>query len=80
MTYKFTQFNLEIVNPTIEIQQVNDLLNFNTCNVDILLTTDSAKFGVTLQGFTYVDSWEDADIAYWVINVELPKYEIRKLK
>lgn len=76
MTYKFNQFNVEIVNPTIEIIAVNDLLNSKTCNVDILLTTDSAKFGVSLQGFTYVDSWEDADIENWVVNVELPKYEI----
>lgn len=76
MKYKFPQFNLEIVNPTIEIIAVNDLLNSKTCNVDILLTTDSAKFGVNLQGFTYVDSWEDSDIENWVVNVELPKYEI----
>lgn len=75
-TYNFPQFNVKIVNPIIEIQQVNDALTTKTCTVDILLTTDSAKFGVNLQGFTYVDSWEDADIAYWVLNVELPKYEI----
>ena len=75
-TYKFAQFNVEIVNPTIEIQQVNDSLTSKTCSVDILLTTDSSKFGVNLQGFTYVDSWEDADIENWVLNVELPKYEI----
>jgi hypothetical protein len=75
-TYNFPQFKVEIVNPTIEIQQVNDALTSKTCNVDILLTTDTAKFGVNLQGFTYVDSWEDSDIENWVINVELPKYEI----
>lgn len=76
MTYKFNEFNVEIVNPTIDILVVNDLLPSKTCNVDILLTTESAKFGVNLQGFTYVDSWEDADIENWVLNVELPKYEI----
>lgn len=75
-TYKFAQFNVEIVNPTIEILVVNDLLPSKTCNVDILLTTDSAKFGVNLEGFTYELTWEDADIENWVLNVELPKYEI----
>lgn len=75
-TYRFPQFNVEIVNPTIQIQQVNDALTSKTCSVDILLTTDSAKFGVNLQGFVYVDSWEDADIENWVLNVELSKYEI----
>jgi hypothetical protein len=75
-TYNFPQFNVEIVNPTIEILVVNDSLPSKTCNVDILLTTDSAKFGVNLQGFTYELTWEDVDIENWVINVELPKYEI----
>ena len=75
-TYNFPQFNVEIVNPTIELQQVNDALTSKTCTVDILLTTDSSKFGVNLQGFTYKLTWEDADIENWVLNVELPKYEI----
>jgi len=75
-TYNFPQFKVKIVNPTIEIQQVNDALTSKTCNVDILLTTDSAKFGVNLQGFTYEVTWEDADIENWVLNVELPKYKI----
>lgn len=75
-SYNFPQFKVEIVNPTIEILAVNDLLTPKTCNVEILLTTDSAKFGVNLQGFTYVDSWEDSDIENWVLNVELPKYEL----
>ena len=75
-TYSFPQFNVEIVNPTIAIQQVNDALTLKTCSVDVLLTTDSAKFGVNLQGFTYELTWEDSDIENWVINVELPKYEI----
>ena len=58
-TYRFPQFNVEIVNPTIQIQQVNDALTSKTCSVDILLTTDSAKFGVILQGFAYVYIWKN---------------------
>lgn len=73
--YNFQQFNVEIVNPTIEVQAVNDDIKSKTCAVDILLTTESAKFGVQLNGFTYSETWEDKDIYYWV-QIELKKYEI----
>ena len=75
MTYKFEQFNIEIVNPTIEVQAVNDNIKSKSCAVDLLLTTDSAKFGIQLNGFTYAETWEDEDVYLWVQN-ELKKYEI----
>jgi hypothetical protein len=75
MTYKFEQFKTEITNPSITVVSVNDNLNGNTCGVEILLTTDSAKFGVSLNGFTYTVTWDDADIENWV-SLELVKYEI----
>lgn len=75
MTYKFEQFKVEISNPTVTIVSVNDNLNGKTCDVNILLTTDSAKFGVSLNGFTYSETWEDLDIENWV-SLELVKYEI----
>ncbi len=74
-TYKFEQFNVEIVDPTTEVKLVNDNIIDKQCSVEILLTTDTAKFGVQLDGFTYVDTWEDADIINWV-NLELVKYEV----
>ena len=74
-TYKFEQFNVEITNPTIEVKLVNDNIIDKQCSVEILLTTDTAKFGVILDGFTYVDTWEDVDIVNWV-NLELKKYEV----
>ena len=76
MTYKFEQFNVEIVNPTIEVLSVSDDIKQKTCTISIQLTTNSAKFGVDLNGFTYLETWEDNDIENWVLNVELPKYEI----
>lgn len=76
-TYKFEQFNVEIVNPTVDVTNVNDSINQKACSVDVLLTTDSANFGVTFSGFTYVDTWTDQEIIDWVINVELPKYEVQ---
>jgi len=73
-TYKFTQFNVEITDPLINVEKVNDSIMYHTCSVDVVLTTESAVFGVTFVGFTYVDTWDDADIVAWVENVELPKY------
>ena len=76
MKYKFEQFNVEITNPTVEVVNVADAINQKTCNVDVVLTTDTAEFGVNLQGFTYADTWTDEEIILWVNDVELPKYEI----
>lgn len=75
MTYKFEQFNVEITNPVVEVVNVIDNINTKTCNVDVLLTTDSAEFGVTLNGFTYFETWEDADVVNWV-GIELQKYVV----
>ena len=74
-TYKFEQFNVEITNPTTKIKLVNDNIIDKVCSVEILLTTDTAKFGVQLDGFTYADTWEDADVLNWVTE-ELKKYEV----
>ena len=73
--YKFEQFKVEITNPTTEVKLVNDNIIDKVCSVEILLTTDTAKFGVQLDGFTYADTWEDADVLNWV-NEELKKYEV----
>ncbi len=75
MTYKFEQFNVEIINPTVEVVNVIDNINTKTCNVDVLLTTDTAEFGVTLNGFTYLETWDDADVVNWV-GIELQKYVV----
>jgi len=75
MTYKFEQFKVEITNPTTQVKLVNDNIIDKVCSVEILLTTDTAKFGVQLYGFTYADTWEDADVLNWVTQ-ELKKYEV----
>ena len=74
MKLKFEQFDLEIINPTWEIQSVTDHYN-NTCSVSIVLITDSAKFGVSLDGFTYYEPWTDSDI-FAFIPEALKAYEI----
>lgn len=74
MIYTFSQFAGTISNPTIEVLNVTDNLSTKTCSVDIKLTTTDGEFGVSLSGFTYSDTWEDADIQAWV-NTELVNYE-----
>jgi hypothetical protein len=75
-TYKFEQFNIEIVNPEVVVNLVHDYIQVKECNVDVLLITSSATFGVTFVGYTYTADWNDQDIINWVNNVELPQYEI----
>jgi hypothetical protein len=75
MTYKFPQFNVEIVNPTIEVLVIHDTIAQRTCNVDVLLTTETANFGLTLSGFTYENDWNDDEVIAWTM-VELSKYAI----
>lgn len=74
-TYKFEQFNVEIVNPTIQVITIHDTIAQKTCAVDVLLATPTANFGVTLSGFTYVSDWNDAEVEMWTF-VELQKYEV----
>jgi hypothetical protein len=76
-TYKFPQFNVTITNPVVTVEKINDSINEKTCSADVLLTTNSAIFGVTFSGFTYVESWDDQDVIDWVNNVELPKYKVK---
>lgn len=77
-TYKFEQFNVEIVNPTVIITTVIDDIINKTCTANVLLTTTSANFGVDFSGYTYASDWNDQDIIDWVNNVELPKYQVNK--
>lgn len=75
-TYKFPQFNVEIIDPTITVTRVSDNIIDKICSADVLLTTTSTIFGVTFYGYTYTDDWTDDDIIAWVNNVELPQYEV----
>jgi hypothetical protein len=76
MNYKFPDFKVEIVNPTITVVNVSDKIQDKFCVVSILLVDEvETKFGFTFPNlFTYVDSWEDTDIDAWV-SKELIQYE-----
>lgn len=69
-TYKFEQFNIEIVNPSIAVNlnSIHDKAIDKLLSVDIVLKTDSAQFGVTAENMTYADTWEDSDVEGMVLN------------
>jgi hypothetical protein len=77
MTYKFEQFKTEIVNPIIEVNlnTIQDKAISRLLSVDILLTTDSAKFGVTATDMPYNETWEDSEVQgmvnNWLIQFEV---------
>lgn len=70
MKYKFPQFNVEIVDPTItiDLNTIGDKAVDKLLSVDVLLSTDTAQFGVMAQDMPYVDTWEDSDIPAMVDN------------
>ena len=76
-TYKFPQFNVEIVNPTVNVTTVVDNIIDKTCTANVILATPSTNFGVSFEGYTYASDWNDQDIIDWVNNVELPKYQVQ---
>lgn len=50
-TYRFEQFNIDIVNPTVDANEDSIAIQptLNTISVDVTLTTESATFGVRLE-------------------------------
>jgi hypothetical protein len=76
-TYKFEQFKIEIVNPTITINlnTIQDKAIDKLLSVDILLTTDSATFGVNANDMPYEYSWDDDDIPT-MVNKWIEQFEV----
>lgn len=72
MTIKLENFMSTIDVISVDVTAVNDNLQTNTASVDIII---NGTHGGTLNGFTYVTSWEDGDVRNWV-NLELEKYKI----
>jgi hypothetical protein len=70
MKYKFPQFKVEIENPTItiDLDTIGDKAISKQLSVDILLTTESASFGVRAEDMPYTDTWEDSDVEFMVME------------
>ena len=77
MTYKFPQFQVQIVNPTIAINlnTISDKALDKLLSVDVLLTTDTAEFGVRAEDMPYVETWDDDDIPA-MVNTWLIQFEV----
>ena len=77
MTYKFPQFNVEISNPTISVNlnTIQDKAIDQLLSVDVVLTADTATFGVTATDMPYADTWEDDDIEGMVF-IWLKQFEV----
>jgi hypothetical protein len=70
MKYKFPQFNVEIEDPTIEINlnTIGDKAVDKLLSVDVVLTTPTAKFGVRAEDMPYNPTWEDSAVPAMVDN------------
>ena len=70
MKYKFPQFKVEIENPTIsvDLDTIGDKAISKQLSVDVLLTTESASFGVRSEDMPYVETWEDSDVEPMVMQ------------
>ena len=77
MNYKFPDFKVEIINPTVTVVKVSDKIQDKFCVVSILLVDQvGTKFGFTFPDlFTYVNTWEDNEIDAWV-SKQLVKYQV----
>jgi hypothetical protein len=77
MTYKFPQFNIEIKDPSIlvSLNTIQDRALDKLLSVLVILTTDTAEFGVIAENMPYLDSWEDTDISS-MVNTWLVQFEV----
>ncbi len=78
-TYKFEQFNVEIIDPTIEIMMntIADKAIDKLLSIDVVLTTTTAKFGVRLDDMPYDPTWDDSDISV-MVNTKLQEYIVNE--
>ena len=75
-TYRFPQFSVDLIDPTITIVSVNYAIGQPTGRVDLVLSTSSAKlYGVSFDGFPNGDEWGDAEVMAWS-EAQLETYRI----
>lgn len=75
MKYKFMPHEHVFTDPFIEVSFVSIDIKNKKCRVDLLLTEDLNEYGVSLDGFTYKDSYSDEQLLDWVFT-EIVKYEV----
>ena len=67
--------DLTLTDATYEVVNVNDNLVNKTCNIEVLVDTPNLiKYSYSITGFSYSETWEDADIfAFAESQLELLK-------
>jgi hypothetical protein len=77
MKYKFEQFNIEIIDPTVtvDLNTIHDKAIDKLLSVSVTLETDTAKFGLEAQDMPYVDTWEDSEVQ-GMVNEWLTQYKV----
>ena len=75
-TYIFPQFKVSITDPSIEIDMnsISDRAVDKLLSVDVVLTTDTASFGVRAEDMPYSDTWEDSEIS-GMVDTWLTQFE-----
>ena len=79
MTYRFEQFNIDIVNPVVDANEdsISIQPTSNTIAVDVTLTTDSATFGVRLEQIQVTNlNYEGKDNLLLRVNERLNDFAI----
>lgn len=77
MTYRFEQFKVEIINPTISVNldTIQDKAISKLLSVGITLTTDTASFGLMAEDMPYTNDWKDSEVQgmvnNWLIQFEV---------
>ncbi len=77
MKYKLEPFIEPLENPTIEVdlKTIRDNAIDKLLSIDVILTVNGLKFGVTAENMPYVDSWEDSDLIN-LVKKWLKKFEV----
>jgi hypothetical protein len=70
MKYKFENYNIEIVDPTIvRLQFIDEFGATKMPVIATLQTPDGSRFGgIDLGVFEYGETYEDADVMEWAVN------------
>jgi hypothetical protein len=79
MKYKFNQFNVEITNPIVSANEdtIQLQVSKNTISVDVLLETDTAKFGLLLEDIQVVNfNYENYDNLMLRVVDRLEDFEV----
>lgn len=78
-TYRFEQFNLDIVNPSISADEdtIQLQVSQNTISVNVILETDSTRFGVLLDEIAVQNlNYEGYENLMVRVNERLSDFEV----